>query len=525
MIYSSIEISKSGFPIPIFKDRKPMHSKYDPVREAQSQCAAYQKKDIFVFFGMGAAYLQKEMRKRFSDSIIIIYENSKEDIDFLFSSIDGLHNWIEKENIHVFTIDNIESTLPQFFIPAITPDLEIIDNRNWLFEISEKMKQIKDSVQKTISAISKDYSVQCHFGKFFQNNMLKNARFLKQNETCFFNTEKNAAIIAAGPSLDFKIKWLKDNKENLVIFSTDTANQVLKKHNIKPDWIVTMDGQWLSEKHFFCENFSKGKYIMDFSGNPSIFRKIVKNNGKLICASNNHPFIQYIKNSTNNEDFSIKLNSGSGTVTIMACDMALKAGFKKIFVIGADFGYINNKPYAKGTYLDDIYGIESSLIDSVEKKFCKLMFRNEKLIQENNKTTTSLLKSYAESFENWAKENDLIISKTDYLYTLNKKNPQNTFSKQKIKEKESFIFNLSNIDFEDLSKKIKLDAEKSQESLKKYESIEDFFKNKNTNTYNESLLKIALLPYIAFLRNKLKGSQDFSQLFNIALQDLLRYTI
>lgn len=489
MIYSKTEISKDGSIIPLLKSGKPMHSKYNPVKEAENQCSLLSHKDLFILLGLGSGFLLKEIRKRFPESMIVVYEFSENDIQFLFKNIDGLQSFVESNSIPCFPIDKITSTLPYYFKPAIVPSLQIVDNRNWIMEIGETARSVKDIFNETISSISSDYSVQCHFGKFFQHNILKNSRMLRQDHEMALDISKTAVIVAAGPSLDSKIRWLKENRQELIIISTDTASRTLSNKKIKCDYIVSIDGQLISQMHFAGENFHEKKLVFDLCTNPSLFRTALKAGAKILPTDNGHPLVSFIKTKFENPNLSLNLSSGSGTVTISACDFALKAGFSKILVIGADFGYKNGKPYCTATYLDQIYNCQSTKIFTNEQQYSKLMFRGEPLILQEEKSTTQLLQSYEKSFIHWASQNKLSLTKKDDVYFLESKAPVRT----EIKTKRA-CFSWKTL----LDDDCKLKADEN--------------------------LKTAMLPYMAYLRNKNEKTVKSDELLNIALKDLVRYT-
>ena len=489
MIYSFVETAKDGNQVPIFQSGKPMHSKYNPLKEAETQCNQIEFKDLFIILGLGSGYLLKELKKRFPKSTFIVYENSADDISFLFDHIDGLKDFISKNSIPCFSSDQISQTLPYYFKPAIYPTLEIIDNRNWLSEIKDQAYKIKESFNKAIDSISRDYSVQCHFGKFFQHNILKNCHFLKQDQKNHLDLSKIAVITAAGPSLDSKIPWIRENRDNIILISTDTASKSLSKQNINWDYTVSIDGQLVSQAHFIGENLKGKKLILDLCANSSIFRKALKSGANVTPSNNGHPLVSYLSFKMQNKDFSINLCSGSGTVTIACCDFALKAGFSKIIVIGADFGYKNRKPYCKGTYLDRIYNSQSTRVYTSEQQYSHLMFRSDWLEHENNKETTKLLKSYEKSFIQWTIQNNLEMESKDDFYVLRAKTKRNTI----IQTSALQFFN------------------------------EQLFNEKDQISKSDELIN-AMLPFMAYLRNKNQKQANTDELFNIALKELVRYT-
>ena len=74
---------------------------------------------------------------------------------------------------------------------------------------------------------------------------------------------------------------------------------------------------------------------------------------------------------------------------------------KNIQLIGADFGYLDGKPYCKGTYLDHLYNQNTSKLTNSETLFSKLMFRTELIDINSIKKTTTVLVSYRISFEDF----------------------------------------------------------------------------------------------------------------------------
>lgn len=495
-LYSSLIESKTGFEIPVFSNNKPMHSKYDPIREAQTIIQSVSKSDFYIILGLGSGFIPKLLKENQPDCNIIIIENSDSDIDFLLSNIKGLKEYINETKIILTTINQIDSTLKQYFLPVFYNNLSVIEIRSWMTELNEKSANIKKQINYTLDEILRDYATQAHFGKIWQKNIIDNLKLFSPVKLDF-NTKKTAYIIAAGPSLDDKIQEIKENIKNICIISTDTAYSTLKKYNINPDVICSLDGQLLSLEHFKNNLAPLPLFVFDLQANSSAARKIKNENGKIIFTKSNHPLVSYC-DYHNSFNF---LYSGSGTVTIMAVDLALKAGFKTIKIIGADFSYPHNKPYAKGTYLDSLYNNNSLRISTSQTKYSSLMFKTELFVNNYRCKTTKLLESYKNSFEKWLHTQNLAFIYKDFIYTINNNNPVN-------KLKETWF-----------------SYEKFIEKLKKDCSI--FKSNIKRNNSDFSELEIALLPYIAFLKAQLQKTQrniQYNELVKLALQNIVRYT-
>lgn len=489
MIYQNIIESKTGIKIPQFFSSRTMESKYNPEREVQSYINNLDTKyTCFLFTGIGSGLLIYELTKRIPKGKFICIENSNEDISFLLQ-FDFVKLLQKNSNVIFTTIQNISEILINNYIPSLYGDLKIVENQAWLAELS---KDSKDSlliqIKNATKIISSDYSVQAHFGKIWQKNIFNNLKIASSiinKNFPFPDTNLTAAIVAAGTSLDKTIDILKKNRKNYVIFSTDTTFSTLLLHNIVPDFVISIDGQFVSQNHYFrtSDNFNKINFIFDLCANSSAAKNIIKNNGNLFYSISNHPLCQFV--SKLYPDSFFKLYSGSGTVTISSLDLAFKLGFNKIEVFGADFSYINGKSYTKGTYLDSLYGISSNRITSLEKQFDSLMFRTPLKSLNTNQTTTEVLNSYKLSFEDYLINNNCIFSKSDEIYYIQ----FNSTSKIKI---------INHFCYDDFINKLK---------------------NALSSNFSDHLS--ILLPYIAWLRTS--GIDDFDNLCKLAFNSMVRY--
>lgn len=486
-IYSSFFTTKTGSKIPLLQNGKSIESKYNPEKEADSLLEQYNEKfDFFILVGIGSGIFLTKLSKKFPNAQILAIEYSKIDIDFL-SEFEIIKKCLKNKNIIFSDFKNLKTNILNNYIPAIYGNANIIFQRIWTLENQNSYQEIKNEIQSSLNLITQDYSVQSHFGKIWQKNIIENLfclSKLKKTEYINADTKKIALVIAAGPSLDKNIEIIKKTPEKFYIISTDTAYEILANYKICPDIVVSIDGQNISTNHFLNKiDYLKTNFIFDLCANSCIAKKISKHSDKIFFFSNGHPFSEYAKHFSN----SIKsLFTGTGTVTIAALDIALKLNFKQIFILGADFAYINHKPYAKGTYLDRIFSKDSVYINSVEKNFIKLMFRTELKKINSHKATTSVLENYKMSLENFLyKQNVNFIIEND-IYKINK----NENTKKIIIKNEKFDFN-------------------------------QFITNLKSKDFSEQNI---FLPYIAYLRTKKEFKNfNFEQLVKLAHYSIVRY--
>lgn len=480
-IYTSFIETKNKLLIPQFSDGKTMESKYDPEREADSIVSQIDPGfSFFIITGTGSGILIQKLYQQKPDAVIIAVENSKEDLEFLFQ-LESVQKLKNNPNIIFTTIDSIYDSLINNYLPAYYGDMKIIERQPWLSHIDKD--SLKKNISRALSYISSDYSVQAHFGKIWQHNILSNSKSINKTFIDFnIDDSKKAVIIAAGPSLDNKIDFLKLNCNSHFIISTDTAYSMLQKNNIKSDCVVSIDGQNISYNHFLSVNedfYKETIFLFDLCSNPDAVNYVLSKKGKIIFFKSGHPLSEMIFPDLP------KIHSGSGTVTIAALDFAVKCGFKEIDVLGADFGFINGKSYGKGSYFEEIYSKNENRLMNSETSYDRLLYRTEIFNEENNKKTSHILNSYKISFERYLHDLDIHFDYNDSIYSI-----KNNYSKN-----INLCFKFSDFNIRDL-----------------------YFYIKNSSQEN---LKYALLPYIAFLRFK-NNDLSWEEYFNKAKKDLLK---
>jgi hypothetical protein len=132
-------------------------------------------------------------------------------------------------------------------------------NHNTVFKYyatNYNMQNYFDLIQGSINThnpLSYDYLLMLYdsFDKLSKNvPKYKTLDFNNYKEISKIFEQKPVIFLGAGPSLSENIKWLKENKEDFIIVAMGATLKLLNQHNIKPDIIVTYDGQPLVKWHF-----------------------------------------------------------------------------------------------------------------------------------------------------------------------------------------------------------------------------------------------------------------------------------
>lgn len=487
-LYRGIITAKNGSMVPVFADGTPAHSKYNPEREAASFGSAIKSNCMFfIVLGLGGGYHIASLIKRFNAAKIIIIENSIEDINFI-RQIPCVAEILRNPGIKILTAEKLKGHLQELYIPSLYGDLEILVQRAWADENKEYAKAVRQLIDREMHTISADYSVQSHFGAIWLRNIMLNLKKASYLQDCqkilSLPTERTAAVIAAGPSLDYSIKEIIRNRGKYYVIATDTAYSVLEKYHVTADAVLSLDGQQVSLYHFTGSMEENTLFIFDLCANPDAVLKAVQKNCRIIFVQSGHPLAAYAGNF-------MRLEAGAGTVTIAAADFAYKAGFKNIIFFGADFSYHDGKPYTKGTYLDVLYNCKAGRLLTCEQQFCSLMYRTPLIPVNNAKKchTTEILDSYRKTLEQWQKRTSCI--KISYA------------------EQPAFLFRY---DF--------------NFSLFRAKLLDDI-RLAGDKIDAQNPLLTAVLPYISYLRmkNGREGSvHTIGQLLKLAYRKILRYT-
>ncbi len=416
MIYKELFEAKNGSIIPIFASGKPVHSKYNPQKEAETLLNNIHPGDFFVILGIGAGFIISEIIKKYPASKIIAVEETEEDLVFLKNNFPTVKILESNKNIQFSDFNSFPEVLLKNYIPAIYSKFEFYALPSWALENPDKTKKLVEILENTLGIIKKDFSVQAHFGKIWTKNILQNLSICKNEKLPDFPLKKTAVICAAGPSLEKNLQKLQKESENSYIIATDTAYKILLRNKIKIDAVYSVDGQYISINHFTKNTEQKPLFIFALSGNHSIAKKLQQKNNKIIFTASQNP-LEQLAYLFNKEAF-IEADTSSGTVTVAAADFAKKIGFSAIEIYGADFSYPYHKAYSKGSYLDDIYQLNQFRNQNYETAFSKLVFRTELILNSENNPTTEILNFYRTQLYDWADKNNCKISKSNEIYRI-----------------------------------------------------------------------------------------------------------
>ena len=285
---------------------------------------------------------------------IIVYEPDKKifEYNYIYTDISDL---LEQKNCF-FIVDDINMKNLKVYINSFIGYVNF--NNIMIYTLPgydvlyfDKIKQFEQMCRSYLTDIKINNNSVVRWKDIATSNIIKNIQFLKNGVDIKKLKQKLATqnfdgipaiIVAAGPSLDKNIKYLKEAKGKAMILAVDSAIRMMLKNNIMPDAFVTLDSD--KERVLFENDMINN--IPFFYSVHATYDAICNNRKARILYNNSGYMSDILKKFGIENDF---IDSG-GSVANSAFSVARYLGFKNIILIGQDLAFTNNKKHASVVY-------------------------------------------------------------------------------------------------------------------------------------------------------------------------------
>jgi len=389
--------SHSGEVIPALVDRSgaahALHSTVDPVKEAGRLVSTV--KDFVVFLGLGAGFAPEAALNSGGVSHILVIDYDINGIAELFCA----REYIALLGDPRVTLlvdpppDLVESTILELYRPALCGGISVLPLRTRTELDRQNFGAAGEAIQRAIEKVSSDYSVQAYFGMRWFANIIRNLEAAqRQNRSA--PPIREAAICAAGPSLDDQISLLMEQKsaqKELFVISADTALPALLYRGLRPDAVVSIDCQHISYYHFMGTDCADIPLFLDIASPPMLsgFSK------QPFFFSGGHPLAAYVSQQWRPLPL---LDTSGGNVTYACLSLAERLGAQRITVYGADFSYPDGRVYARGTYIYPFFERRQERLSPLETHLSSFLYRSP-FLSGAPRYETAALRLYRTSFE------------------------------------------------------------------------------------------------------------------------------
>ncbi|HQE58199.1 MAG TPA: DUF115 domain-containing protein [Spirochaetota bacterium] len=395
-------ITPKGLPVvEVVSDGKktPLHSRFDPVKEAErfvSEISDFTF-DLFVIYGFASAYhveiILKEIGKY---SHILIIERSPEVLKQSLESRD-LSTILKDERV-IICADPDESEFAELLKGKSTNRVTFIFHRGSAQVFGDYYNNINNSIKTYFSNKEVNIATLSKFERLWSSNSARNIRRITETipVNVFFNKFNNipAIIVCAGPSLTDSIDFIKANKDKAVIIAVDTSYYLLKRYSIEPHFCVSVDPQIINARYFENSSETETVLVTDPSTHPSVFRFF---KGRTVMISSLFENIRWIEKITGEKG---EVTHG-GSVSTNAYDFALKIGANPIILTGQDLSFTSGLAHARGSYLDEQMHIKTNRFFSEQDFNRKQLSALPKIFMKGIKSPQIFTNQKMIIFKNW----------------------------------------------------------------------------------------------------------------------------
>ncbi|MFZ5639692.1 MAG: motility associated factor glycosyltransferase family protein [Bacillota bacterium] len=323
-----------------------LHSKYDPEKEARQFICSKKIKDgdTVVVYGFGLGYHIKE-------SLNCIGENGRA---FVIEPNVGLFKYALKYvNLNIFLSDKRLKIILENNLGAISKKLaglmEEVQKKNGHLLVHRPSLEITPDYADFLKQLLLEWQVKqdtlIKFAGQLEENLIQNMDLIRRlpGAARILHTINNIPVllVAAGPSLDKSIEYIRAIQDRCLVFSVGTALKPLLMHGITPDLVIITDPHPIVVKQI--EGVSTKAPLIAF---PTVHPAVLAEYPglKLIACQQGVDAIEKMAEETGEE-----LISTGGSVITAALDIAIRMGCNPVLFAGLDLGYVRGKTHAAGT--------------------------------------------------------------------------------------------------------------------------------------------------------------------------------
>ncbi|EAH8939584.1 DUF115 domain-containing protein, partial [Campylobacter jejuni] len=322
----------------------------DPIKELQTMLNTYNDKyllyPVLYFYGFGNGILFKALLQNKNHQHIVVFEKDIEIIWIMFHILD-FSNELQNSRLMVLQTSSLDieffsnfcSSKPFFQFSRIY-FLELMSHYYERFheDILGLNKKLAENFKNSIVSYGNDPLDALQGIEQFVYNLPQMITHPSYKELLSKRKgiSDTAIIVSTGPSLTKQLPLLKKYASKATIFCADSSYPILAKHNIKPDYVLSLERIPLTSE-FFNNDFGEFDkdilFVLKSYVHPHTTKYLQKNNRNFMLVSTYASFINYLKL----DDFGY-FNMGF-SVANMNFLLAIHLKHKNIVLIGQDLAY------------------------------------------------------------------------------------------------------------------------------------------------------------------------------------------
>jgi hypothetical protein len=355
-----LETARSGMPTVLCETESGtayIHSKYDPVAEAERFIGQYKDIDRYkhvFFYGLGLGYHVEEFCRKWPDKRYMLYEpepsillgllNKRELKKLPLNNCEGIHFGSHKEDIEPVLLQYVNKINGEVLL-IVLPSYERV--------FGSSIKSFREIFSDVVMLTRATLKVNTNFQKLWTTNSIRNFREVLSSSNILQDKErffagKPAIIAAAGPSLEDELENLRYIKEKglAYIFSVGSAVKTLIANGIVPHAVCIYDpGPNTAE---VVKIVKEQELDIPLVFGSSVYYGALEDypGPKFHMLTSQDTVSPYLLKDKGGRELQTILDSPS--IAIITLQLLSQLGCAPIILVGQNFAFKNNRYYAKG---------------------------------------------------------------------------------------------------------------------------------------------------------------------------------
>ncbi|GAV22543.1 motility associated factor glycosyltransferase family protein [Carboxydothermus pertinax] len=334
-----------------------LHSAYNPVKEAETfakkNLEKLKDRQLVVVYGFGLGYHVREILKMLNQNAELHVFDIDHEVFNLAKRYGNINDILNDTRFNLYVGDNDDFYKNFKDILTVVEDIIIYEPSVRL--LPEEYIDLKDALFNFI--IGKN-SIE-KYGELAKKNIERNLRlnyklideFIELNK----NVTKPVVLVAAGPSLDETLYYLRRVRDKVKIFAVGSALKNLIKNEIIPDMFCIIDPQEIVYEQI--EGFEDLEIPMCFLASASS-KAVERYFGP-----------KYLFFNEENEYESVVVETGK-SVSTAVLSIAILCGAKTVFFAGLDLAFVNNKFHCNNyPYTDNLSSSNYMKVEGTNGEF------------------------------------------------------------------------------------------------------------------------------------------------------------
>lgn len=335
--------------------RVAVHSARHPIREAEAAVAGAldgRPSDLLVVIGLGAGFILDALEARGWRGRVLALEPEPDLISVLRGRRD-LRSWTEADRLRILAAPEFAGADDCWrWFDETGEEPPVIVNPVLARVRPEATQAARGLVTRLRFNAESNAQARRQFGGRYLLNTLRNLQAIADEGDVLSLTgaapHVPAVVVAAGPSLDENIEWLREVARRAVVIAVDTALRPLLAAGIHPHLAVAVDPGETNARHLTELPACPDTYLVaEASVAPSAVAAF-QGRTFLFSVSNHEPWPWLRANGAGRG----RLRAW-GSVLTSAFDLALEMGCTPIAFAGADLAFTGHRPYARGVAYEE----------------------------------------------------------------------------------------------------------------------------------------------------------------------------